>query len=445
MGATFDISNLGGVFSQVMEHQNRDILDIWTQGIDPLLASFEAHSSKDGLGRAFITRVEYDTGTAANPQFPLAQAQAQSTDLGNQAARARWVSNASKLEAICVWDRDSMLAAVGDGPGETIDIVARERKAKIALVRHRLSLFAAEAGWGRISTVSTINTGELFFTVPSSEISRFRIGDKIVFSASENAAVLRGADGTGANVGWGNPWIVSGTVPATSTVVLQARSSDNPYATDAVRANDTVFLHGYRQNSATPTRQCPIGMGGWVPMAEPAAGETSFEGLDRRNVYQLNGLRLDASVGSLSTIDTWIEAAMLAQQYDTEIDTFMASLQDIKIAIRDKERVKVIPMNVGQYDVGFEGIQILGGKGSIKVVGSRYIPQGKCWGGPFNSSEFGPILKHNGELVNTDNADGNEYLRLAGSAAFEQRLFFRGCMVVPGPGKFIAISNMPSS
>ncbi len=442
MGATFSTSDLGGVFSHVMEHQNREILDIWTDGIDPLLAAYEAHSEDDGGGRGFITRVEYDTGTSAAPVFAIAQALAQGTDLGNSAIRARWVSQAKKLQVLAVWDRDSMLAAVKDGPGEAIDIVARERKAKISLARHRLSLFAAEAGWGRISTVSTISSGTLTFTVPRSEVSRFKIGDHIVFGATEASGTLRGTGtGTGAYVGYGNPYIVAGTTPATGTVTLSARSSDTPYDTESVRAGDTVFLAGYRQDTASPVQLCPLGIKAWVPAADPS--DTTFEGLDRRNIYQLNGIRMSASV--LSTADALIEAAMLGEQYDTEMDAFMISLADYSLLCRDKERVKVIPMSVGQYDVGFKGVEVLGGRGSIKVVPSRFLSQGTAWGGPFNSKALGPKLKHNGDLINTDNADGNEYLRLATSDSFEQRMFFRGCMAIPGPGKFVCLTNLPTS
>lgn len=444
MGASFSTSDLGSVFSHVTEHQNREIIDIWTDGIDPLLASFEAHSEDDGGGRGFITRVEYDTGTSAAPIFAIAQGLAQGTDLGNSALRARWVSQAKKLQVIAVWDRDSMLAAVKDGPGEAIDIVARERKAKIALARHRMSLFAAEAGWGRISTVSTIATGNLTFTVPKSEISRFKIGDHIVFGATEASGTLRGTGtGTGAYTGYGNPYIVAGTTPATGTVTLEARSTDTPYDTELVRAGDTVFLAGYRQDTADPVQLCPLGMRAWVPSSEPS--ETSFEGLDRRNKYQLNGIRLDASVGSLSTADALIEAAMLAEQYDTNIDAFKVSIADYSLLCRDKERVKTVAIDLGQYKVGFQGVEVLGGKGSIKVVPSRFIPQGIAWGGPFNSKQYGPKLKHNGDLINTDNADGNEYLRLASSDSYEQRMYFRGAMIVPGPGKFVCLYNLPTS
>ena len=448
MGATFTVGDLGGVFSQVMEHQNRDIVDIWTQAIDPLLAAFEAQSSNDGLGRAFITRVEYDTGVSANAQYTLANDIATSTDLGAAALRGRWSTNAAKIEAIAMWDRDSMLAAVGDGPGEVVDIVTRERKAKIAYVRHLLSIMAAERGWGRISTISVIASGQNYFTVPLSEVSRFRIGMRVVFGATEATGTLRGTDGAGDQSGWGNAWTVSGTVPQTGKVVLETRTADgntSPYDTDAVRNGDTVFIQGFRQNTASPTAQCPIGMRGWVDPSGVPSGETSFMGLNRQNIWQLSGITMDASAGALSIADALIEGNMLAEQYDTEIDTWMVSVYDYATLVRDKERVKLVSLNIGPYSVGFDGVEVLGGKGKVRVTPSRYISQGICWGGPFNSAEFGPMLKHNGELVNTDNADGNEYLRMPTSTAFQQRLFFRGAMVIPGPGKFVTISNLPTT
>ena len=428
-----------------MEHQNKEIVDIWTQSIDPLLAAFEAQSSNDGLGRAFITRVEYDTGVSANAQFALAQDIAQGTDLGAAALRGRWSTNAAKVEAIAMWDRDSMLAAVGDGPGEVVDIVSRERKAKIAYVRHLLSIFAAERGWGRISTISTISAGNLYFTVPLSEVSRFRIGMRIVAGQYEATGTLRGADATGDNVGWGNPWIVSGIIPQSGTVYVSARSSDHPQNTDSWTAGDTIFIHGFRQNTASPVYQCPVGMRGWVDPSGVSSGETSFMGLDRRNIWQLDGITMDASVGSMSIADALIEGSMLAEQYDTEIDSWMVSVYDYATLVRDKERVKVVSLDIGPYSVGFDGAEVLGGKGKVKVVPSKYISQGIAWGGPFNSAEFGPMLKHNGQLVNTDNADGNEYLRMPTSTAYQQRLYFRGAMVIPGPGKFVAISNLPTT
>lgn len=446
MGATFSTSDVGGIMSQVMEHQDANITELWNQDPDPLVTCYERQATTDGIGRAISTRVEIDTGASASSVFGIAQGIAQGTDLGSAALRGRWLSNAAKLEVVAVWDRDSMLAAVGDGPGEVIDVVSRERETKIALAKHLLGIQMAEAGWGRISTVSAISTGNLYFTVPKSEIQRFKYGMKIVFGQYEATGTLRGADGTGVYAGYGNPWEVSGVEPQTSTVYVSARSSDHPYDTDAVRANDTVFICGSRQNTASPAQICLKGLKSWIPSTAPVVGETSFEGLDRRNKWQLNGIRIDASVGNLDHISAFIEAGQMAGQFSTQLDMVLTSYEDIAIMARNKERVKIIPMNVGTYGLGFEGFEIQNGGGkAIKVVASRYLSQGTAWAGPFNSKQFGPKLRHNGKLINTDNADGLEYIRLASSAGFEQRMFFRGAGVIPGPGKYFCIFNLPSS
>lgn len=443
MGASFGVGDLTGVFTHVQEHQNKEILKLWMQDVDPALAVFETNSDTEGDGSGFKTRVEYGTGTSVNPNFAIAQAQAQGTDLGNQVDRAVWISHASKLDAVAVWDRDSMLAAVKDGPAAAIDVVASERAGKIQLVRDRLALFAVEKGWGRISTVVACTTGNLYFTVDKSELHRFRRGDKLVFGATESSGALRGADGTGAYVGWGNPWIVTGVQPATGRVLLLARGSDHPFDTDSVTTGDTVFLCGYRQNTALPVKVCPIGLAGWVPSAVPT--ETSFENIDRRNNPELYGYQFDASVGSMSHFDAFIESALTAANWGCFIDQYLVSNTDYALMARDKDRTKVISMKVGPYQAGFEGLSVTGGRGEIKIVPSRFVPQGIAWGGPFKDKKFGPKLKHNGQLVNVDDIDGKPFMRLASSTGFEQRLYFRGAQIVPGPGKYNVIYNLPSS
>lgn len=443
MGATFTVNDLGGVFSQVAEHQNKEILKIWLEDIDPVMAVFETNSEQEGDGRGFVTRIEYGTGTAVSPIFAISQAHAQGTDLGNQVDRARWVSHSTKLEGFCVWDRDSMLAAVNEGPIAAIDVVASERAGKTQLMRDRLSLFAVEKGWGRISTVVACTTGNLYFTVAKGDLHRFRRGDKLVFGATEASGTLRGTDGTGVYVGYGNPWTVTGVQPSTNRVLLQARSGEYPYDTDGVTAGDTVFLCGYRQNTASPTMLAPIGLAGWVPTAVPT--EASFEGIDRRNNPELYGYQFDASVGTLSHFDAFIEASLTAVNWGCMIDEFLVSNQDYAIMARDKERTKVLPMNVGPYKIGVEGMVITGGKGQIKLVPSRYVPQGTAWGGPFKNKKYGPKLKHNGQLINVDDIDGKPFMRLAASAGFEQRLYWRGAQIIPGPGKYCVVHTLPSS
>lgn len=441
--------DVNGIFSQVQEHQNANIIDLWTkaeQKINPVLASFEAKSEDDGEGRGFITRVGISTGTSANPSFTKAQAKAAGTTTGNSAVNGRWVSHAKTLEVVAQWTRKAMNVARGEPSGaEVYDVVSRERESKIVLARHRLAVFAIEAGWGRVATINSnagIASGNLYFYVDPSEVNRFRKGDDIVFSASESGDLLRSA----------TPWTVSGTVPASGKVILEAQPAPNaalrPFDDHSVAPGDTVFWDGYRENSATPTKLCPNGLRSLVPTSEIDAGETSFDGLDRRNNWELSGLRIDASSGTqLDHASSYLEMAALAQQYGTELQCIYTSIADMKILSRNKDAIKTMAQyQAGKYMVGYKGVEVLGGQdGSIPVVADAYIPQGFAWGGPWNDSDFGPKLKHVRSLINVDNADGNEFLRLASATGYEQRMYFEGAMIMPAPGKYVALKGLPSS
>jgi hypothetical protein len=448
--------DVNGIFSQVMEHQDAHITDLWTTSdhkINPMLASFEARSEDDGGGRGFITRVGISTGTSANPSYTLAAAKAASSELGNSALNGRWVSQPTELNVIAQWTRRAMDAARKDGPGEVYDVIARERESKMVLARHRLAVFAVEAGWGRVATVTAISASSLTFTVATSEVNRFRPGDDICFSSSENAALLRG-NGVSPNAGTSTKWTVKGTNPRTGVVTLLAasdtgsRGTDYPVNTDSVAVGDTVFWYGYRQNSATPSRLCPIGMKGWVPFTDPTGTElTAFQGLDRTAQWALMGLRMDASAGTqLSHAEAFLEMAGLATQYTTELDAIYTSVPDYTMLCRNKDAVKLVETKVGAYKIGFEGVSVLGGpSGNVPILPDVYIPQGYAWGGPWNNAEYGCKLKHSRQLINVDDMDGNEFLRLATSTGYEQRMYVDCAMIVPGPGKFIACSGLPTS
>lgn len=440
-------SDVTSIYNQVQEHQNANIIDLWIkaeQKINPVLATFEAKSEDDGEGRGFITRVAISTGTSANPSFAKAQAKASGSTTGNSAVNGRWVSHAKTLEVVAQWTRKAMNVARGEPTGAAVyDVIARERESKIVLARHRLAVFAIEKGWGRVATVvsrstDAWNAGGLSFTVSPSEVNRFRKGDDIVFSSAESGAVLRSD----------TAWTVSGTEPSTGTVTVEARSTNTPYG-DGVRVGDTVFWDGYTGNTASAaatTKLCPEGLLAWVPTAVPT--DTTFNGLDRRYQYELNGLRIDASSGTqLDHASAFLEMAALSQQYGTELHAIYTSVADMKLLCRNKDAIKTMAQyQAGKYLVGFKGVEVLGGQdGSIPVIADAYIPQGYAWGGPWNDTDLGPKLKHVRNLINTDNADGNEFLRLASSTGYEQRMYFEGAMIMPAPGKYVCCKGLPTS
>lgn len=429
---------VNGIFSQVMEHQDKNITTLWTKAeakINPILACFEALSEDDGGGRGFITRIGIQPGSSVNPSYTLAAAKAAGTGLGNSAINGRWVSHPLELNIVAQWTRKAMNAARGDGPGQVYDVIAQEREAKIALARHRLAVFAVESGWGRVSTVVAISDGNLYFTVNPSEVNRFRRGDDIVFAQYESTGALRSA----------TPWTVSGVVPRTATIYVQARNPDTtqPYD-DGVRAGDTVFWYGYRQNESNPVKLCMDGLGSWVPATEPSG---TFHGIDRSNSWELGGLIFDASAGGqLTHAETVIELMGMATQYGTQLDAIYFSVPDYNILCRNKDATKTVEIKMGPYEIGFTGVTVNGGaNGSAVVLPDAYLKQGQCIAGPWNDKKLGPKLKHVRQLINVDNADGAEFLRLYNSTGYEQRMYFDGQGIIAGPGKYIRGINLPTS
>jgi hypothetical protein len=73
------------------------------------------------------------------------------------------------------------------------------------------------------------------------------------------------------------------------------------------------------------------------------------------------------------------------------------------------------------------------------------VAQGQAWIGAFKNEKFCPFLAHNNDLVNVDDIDGNEIRALAGSASLEMRLYFRGAIICPAPGKFGVVYNLPTT
>lgn len=435
--------DVNGIFSQVMEHQEANIVDLWTkadQKINPVLASFEERSEDDGGGRGFITRVGIGTGTSANPSFSKAQSKASGTTTGNSSINGRWVSQAQTLEVVAQWTRKAMNVARGDGPGEVYDVISRERESKLVLARHRLAVFAIEAGWGRVATVTGISTGNLYFTVDPSEVNRFRIGDDIVFAQYESTGAVAGT----------TPYTVAGTIPRTGQVTLEAKAapnaSDRPYDTEAVRTGWTVFWDGYRDVGSSPVKLCPNGLRAWVPMDDPTG---TFDGIDRTNRWEVSGLRIDASAGTqLDHAAAFLEMSAIASQYSTELHAIFTSVRDYTILCRNKDAVKMLELGtgIGPYNISFDGAYVLGGSnGRVPIIPDVYIPQGYAWAGPWNDAEQGPKMKHTRQLLNVDNLDGNEFLRLATATGFEQRMYFEGANIIPGPGKYVACKGLPTS
>lgn len=421
---------MGATLSQVLpllrEHYHDNITEIFfkaDKSTTPIMAAMEAKSMDDGLGRQFVVPIEYGLGSSAGGTFSIVQAKAQGTSVGSAALRDRWLGSATVIDAVAYWARDSILAA--KGPDELFDVMASEMDAKIWLVKKKLSMYAVEQGWGRVGTISAVSATTV--TIGTDEINRLDIGDVVVASATIASNLLRATANTGATV--------TGVNPDSGVVTIDTDTT----ATWA--AGDILFFYGDRQDSATPAQLVPAGMGGWVPVAAP--GSTAWFNINRQNNPNLGGHRVAANGADHAT--TFIRTVNRLLQYGSKADIGYVSPQDYSILCSDKDATKTVEITLGKYGIGFDGVSVATNAGRCPTVPDAMKGQGSAWFGPFSDKKYAPFMAHNGDLVNVDDIDGNEIVRNATSTNFEMRLYFRGQIFVPAPGKFAVSTGLPNT
>jgi hypothetical protein len=421
---------MGAALAQVLpllrEHYHDNISEIFFKAdktTTPIMASMEAKSMDDGIGRQFVVPIEYGLGSSAAGTFSVAQGTAQGSTAGSAALRDRWIGSATTIDAVAYWARDAVLAA--KGPDELFDVMAREMDSKIWLVKKRLSMYAVEQGWGRVGTITAITATTV--TISSSEINRIDIGDFIVASADIGTSALRATANTGNRV--------TGINPDTGAITVVTDAT----ATWAI--GDIVFFYGDRQDAGPPSQIVPAGLGGWLP--DTAPGSTTWFNINRQNNPNLGGHRVAANGADHPT--TFIRTVNRLLKYGSKADIGYCSPEDYSVLCSDKDATKTVEITLGKYQMGFDGVSVATNAGRVPIVPDAMKAQGSAYFGPFSDKNYAPFMAHNGDLVNVDDIDGNEITRAATSTNFEMRMYFRGQIFLPAPGKFAVATGLPSS
>ena len=418
MGAT-----LTTVLPMLREHVRDSITDIWFEAdktITPFMASMESKSMDDGMGRGYVIPVQYGMGSSVSSTFATAQGISQGSAAGNAAARDRWIVQASTINATAQWTRDAILGA--KGADELFDVMQKEMDAKIARIRQRVSHYGWEAGYGRVGTLSAITTSQITFA-SASVMNRLEVGDWLNASATIDGALRYATDAQ-----------ITTIDPDTGICATAVDVSGGSYAWGAT---DIIFFGGDHTQS---TLTQPVGMRGWVP---PSAPSGSFMNITRTGIPALTGLRLDCT--SLDHATALIRGGQKLFKFGSKPNVAFLSAEDYGTLTCDKKSVKLVGMTLGKYEIGFDAFPLNSPAGMIKVLPDAMMEQGNYWMGPFDDKNFAPFLIHNDDLVNVDNIDGLDVARLAASTAFEMRLYFRGAIAVPAPGKFLCGSSLPTS
>jgi hypothetical protein len=398
---------------ELREHYKRDNVEIFQESgnpqLSPLIAKLETRNDiNDSAGLGFIIPVTTARGGSVSMTFSNARAKSKGTTTGSAATHKRWVVQPKTMNATAHWDREAILAA--KGPGEVFDVFSSEINAKFSKLKHRLAIHLQGAGYGRVATIVGAPTST-YFTVSASTINRFEIGDDVEVSATESGALRAGGALT-----------VTGVDPDTYRVYC-ADPSSLSWA-----SGDVVFFAGDHTNA---TITCPMGLGGYLPDAAPT---TDLFSLVRTNDPSVSGIRLNCS--SYDMVTSLTKLAQRLHLAGAPAKQAYVSVEDFANLSLDKDRVKIVDMQIGKYNIGFGAAILSTPAGPITIHTEMLQEQGRIWMGDFDNKDYAPFIVHTGDLVECDDFSGVELKDVDGETVYEQRWFSRLNLAFPGPGKF---------
>lgn len=415
-------------------YRGKNIVDTFyttNKDINPLFASMQAVADTgEGFGRKLITPIIYGTGTSVGAIFSTSQAKAQGSTTGASALYGRWESDPVSIHGFAVWSRDAMDAAAGKGAGEIFKVMQKEMDTKITAMRNKWAKYAVGDGTGALAQIVTVSsTG---FTVTRDRINRFHRGMDLCVATSTTGALKN----TGTSI------LCTGTDPNTGTVYL----TSDPTTSTAWAIADYVFDRNDRAAAAINSAALyilPFGAKAWTPGASVTDSFT-FNGVTRDGISELAGLTYDCSdqepenafLGALS---------MLFSQGGIKAKALFCSPRDYAAFCAGKDKSKIVQISLGKYDLGFDGMTVHSLAGNVPVIPDAFVPDGEFYAGPWDDDELGPRLVYVNDLVNIDNRDGLEFRASASAASYEMRLYSRGNIIFPAPGKFIRGYNLSTS
>lgn len=419
------MQTLTSVLPLYTEHHNQHISELFhnSEGISPILSAFESKKNKDGAGRNYIQRVQYSAGAVASGDFAVTQAKMQGTTAGSGPGQTRFEIPAVTIEGGAVVTREAIDAVEGGSAEEVFDVLDNSIKLGTVDLRNQMAIQICERGWGRIGTITAVDATSI--TLDPSVVNRIEIGDELTSATAESGVATKNANAairvTGINSDTG-----------------QVTMASDPTAATAWAVADVVFRKGNRQAAGT-TKQAITGIRAWL---DHTTASDSLFGASRAGIEKLTGYRVNGN--DLSRASALLKAATkLHKNGSGNSNIVFVADEDFYELASDKDVQKNVEIKLGEYEIGFTGIGVLGPNGKmIKVVADTYLERGFAYMGPWDSKDDRPFFFYNGPaLINIDDKDGNTMLRLPGSTSYEIRLYFRGNAVMPSPGKFAVIYN----
>lgn len=423
-------ANRSDVLSQLREHYASSVVEIFykaDKSINPVLAEMEASAAEDGMGRKYITPIQYGTSTAAGADFTIAQNKALGTTVGSRALYSRWETDPQEIHGFAVWERKALDAAMSKSSKDMFNVMTTEMDSAILNMRNLWAQHSTGDGWGSKGQIVAVTS--TYFTVSKSHINKFQTGQDLVvcLGSSGQLAQLKNS---------GESVRVTGVNPNSCRVYTSIDTTSTAAGRTAWAADDYIFFAADAQDrlsGATSAQILPHGLRGWIP-GPSVVDSSAWNGVTRNNQWQLAGHEFDCT--GLEPEDAFIGAANHMFLYGTKVNRIYCSPFDWTALVAGKDKSKIVQIAVGKYEMGFEGFTVNCLAGSVPVIPDAYIPQGEFYPGAWDDKKCKPRLIYTGDLVNIDNRDGLDFRASPTSASYIMRLYSFGNIVTPGPGKF---------
>lgn len=301
---------------------------------------------------------------------------------------------ANKAEALSRTDRGAWIKAVGLAAASGM-----------RMFHHVASIFALGTGYGELAESAFTYTSGDSFTVTNGAAAHFVEGMPLVASDSIHGDTLRSA--TAANV-------------------TEVDYSTGEITTDVADLNGTlgwttgdfVFLAGARQNSATPSRLCVVGLRTWLPETRPVtdATITTVEGTARSGNSRAFGNQVEQSGTQLDAIQDLVTACVV-QGNAEDLTMFVSSARyrDIAKELRSDQRFT----NTTNGTAGFLKLAVAASELTVAIEVDRNLEDDVGYALPsgayemVSAGEYPYVADVNGQWITVSDGDTRE-MRLQG-------------------------------
>lgn len=254
-------------------------------------------------------------------------------------------------------------------------------------------------GGGAIGRVGSGQTTQTVTLLNINDIVKFEKNQPIVAST---------ADGTTGAVKFGQ--VTAGSIDRDlGTITVTQTTWDDPTGIPTIAANDFLFTAG----------DFGLGIKGleaWVPATAPTLGD-SFFALDRSvDPVRLAGSRLDVrTLGPEEQIQKMCQVS--ARNGGKLSHIFQNDLDFLALILALGSRRITVNTEV-DATVGFEGVKVATGVGTVEVYSDYNNTQGVAWGLDLDKWE----IKGPGQFPFIEARDGNKILRADSADAFDGRI-----------------------